>query len=722
MVDNRNDYIPEEEYETGMVEETEGNDNPNEDCEDPFGAIQVVGDLEINDAREREENGFPVLEGDEYDEEEKTDMVSLNRPVLQTLDDFMEKVEKPNILRYVNEKIANGSFDRLLGTAVGGGLVTERGLKLKWSHYWQQNSTDIIADLEYSVLIKGKQYRIFVTIWCNMEGSFSCEIQDMGDINDRPDRTLTKLDRNMISILSNDEIETMAERIWDQYDRNALITGDGLNPLNLADKLHLTVVEYPLYKEHRIRSILFFEEDDIQVARYESHIKEDEDEDEDDDAYEEQEEDENGEPKYDIVSVPPDTIVVNRNCNDHDGHYLSMYHEIGHKIKDQAFFHLQRLINTDTGDIPRVKVKVEKKKSGPDGLALLEFYATRLAFALMLPRCILRDEVPELVEKFYEKNKFEYVNAGMVYEYVIWGLSKKYKVPACRVKTRLIQMGIVEANGARNWADGWIPAFGFSDYYKDVQHSTYVIDKKNVKKLYEKDKRFKKLMQSGDYAHVEGHVVLNHSSFIKTECGEAQLTLWARSHIDECCLRFSLNYINRSGRAAYRFGRLNCDEAYNRHYRHFIDRDGIMSDEEFQARKKELIDKLKSLSFPEALKELMNYGNDKSERFTVEGLEESSHVSCETIKNYINKKRCPKIFSRDIVVALCIGMHLPPYLSRVLAKKANIDVFDNDEEPQYEEVLTLRFMDTIDEVQEYLMTHYDKQLDYKDAVEKKTDE
>ena len=105
MADNRNtDYIPEEEYETGMVEETEGNDNPSEDCEDPFGAIQVVGDLEINDAREREENGFPVLEGDEYDEEEKTAMVSMNRPVLQTLDDFMEKVPQARKIFYKNSK------------------------------------------------------------------------------------------------------------------------------------------------------------------------------------------------------------------------------------------------------------------------------------------------------------------------------------------------------------------------------------------------------------------------------------------------------------------------------------------------------------------------------------------------------------------------------------------------------------------------------------------
>ena len=690
MRENQNDYIPEEESEVGMPSEADVDGTAEEEL-DGF-AVEA----EPNEALAREEDGFPVIEGEEYgDEEKEENQTAVERPVLQNLDDFLSKMEKAAILRYINEKIADGSFDRELGTHVGNGFISDRNLHLMWANYWLQNFTDIIADLQYSVTVSGETFKIYVSIWCNLEGTYTSEIRDMGSIEDLPDRTLTKLDRNMVSVLSNDEIEVMAERIWEEYDKNALITGEGLNPFNLMDRLHLGRMELPLYKE-KARSILFFEEDEVKVGGV-AFLPEEDDRDNQIGFKEEDN-------KYNLETIPPNTIVLNTNVRDYDGHYLPSYHEIAHWVKDRAFFFLQKLISTDTGDIPRKKVKEDKKKTPPDGLALLEHYATRLGYALMLPRCIILDELPKIIKEFYKNNKSDYVNAGIMYEYVIWALSKKNKVPECRVKTRLLQLGYVEARGARNWADGrWIQPFGFSDRYTDIQNTTYVIGKDAVRQLYKKDKRFRKLMESGDYAHVDGHIVLNHPSFIKmNDKGEARLTKWARSHIDECCLRFTLTYTRQNGFATYKFGRLNCDEAYNRHYRHFIDRQGIMSDEEFNKRKKELITTIKNLPFTEALKELMDYGTDKSWRFTEETLARLSHVSVETIKNYRNKRRCPKHVDQDILLALCIGMNLPPYLSKVLFAKVGIDISETGEIPHFGEILTLRFMDTIEEVQEYL--------------------
>ena len=59
-------------------------------------------------------------------------------------------------------------------------------------------------------------------------------------------------------------------------------------------------------------------------------------------------------------------------------------------------------------------------------------------------------------------------------------------------------------------------------------------------------------------------------------------------------------------------------------------------------------------------------------------------------------------YDPDVVVAMCIGLHLPPWLSRLMLDLAGFSVKSYGPRGYYGEILDCCFMDTIPEVQEYL--------------------
>lgn len=61
-----------------------------------------------------------------------------------------------------------------------------------------------------------------------------------------------------------------------------------------------------------------------------------------------------------------------------------------------------------------------------------------------------------------------------------------------------------------------------------------------------------------------------------------------------------------------------------------------------------------------------------------------------------------KHYSEKNVVALCVAMHLPPWLSFKLIEKAGFALAETEEQQAFMTVLTCMFMRSVDEVDEYL--------------------
>ena len=99
-----------------------------------------------------------------------------------------------------------------------------------------------------------------------------------------------------------------------------------------------------------------------------------------------------------------------------------------------------------------------------------------------------------------------------------------------------------------------------------------------------------------------------------------------------------------------------------KNYYHIIDPEGRLSENEKAEEERKVLANMPAC-FPEALRYVMTrFG------FTQEALAFESKVSESTIGRYRNGK--VKSFSEKNVVALCVAMHLPPWLSFALIAKA----------------------------------------------------
>lgn len=129
-------------------------------------------------------------------------------------------------------------------------------------------------------------------------------------------------------------------------------------------------------------------------------------------------------------------------------------------------------------------------------------------------------------------------------------------------------------------------------------------------------------------------------------------------------------------------------------YYHIIDPEGTLSEIERAKKEVEVLNGMPN-SFPKALCYVMRLSG-----FTKEALSFESKVSESTIGRYRTGK--VKHYSEKNVVALCVAMHLPPWLSFKLIEKAGFALAETEEQQAFMTVLTCMFMRSVDEVDEYL--------------------
>lgn len=129
-------------------------------------------------------------------------------------------------------------------------------------------------------------------------------------------------------------------------------------------------------------------------------------------------------------------------------------------------------------------------------------------------------------------------------------------------------------------------------------------------------------------------------------------------------------------------------------YYHIIDPEGTLPEIERAKKEVEVLNDMPN-SFPKALCYVMRLSG-----FTKEALAYESKVSESTIGRYRTGK--VKHYSEKNVVALCVAMHLPPWLSFKLIGKAGFSLAATREQQAYLMVLSCMYMRSVDEVNDYL--------------------
>ena len=210
--------------------------------------------------------------------------------------------------------------------------------------------------------------------------------------------------------------------------------------------------------------------------------------------------------KYpDPEHIMGNAIVVNQNLPSWKYSGYNVFHECYHYEEHYSFYRLQKMASNDPRKVEMKELVVDDGHEPNDPIYFMEKQANRGASALMMPASSTR----RLIER-YSHEVGSHRHSGELYEAIGKKMWYDLMVPYFRIRTRMIQLGYIQAKGALNYVDReLIQPFAFDlDAWREEQH-TFVIDRGTVDLLYKKNDDFRAVMDSGNFIYADGHIVRN---------------------------------------------------------------------------------------------------------------------------------------------------------------------------------------------------------------------
>ena len=504
--------------------------------------------------------------------------------------------------------------------------------------------------------------KYYTTLWMDMDDSPNVEFGDFSLRRHLKNDSGVKLDEYLVPVYKWDDIEEESENIIFHTISEGLSDAKWIQPGLFAERLGLNIVYLPLYKRPRTASILFFGPGEVLTAA---------------------DSEEKLEPIP--VKVNGNTIVLNTRKPGQERD--AIFHECFHYVEHRLFFQLQQLHNTDISYLAKWK-PVELKKDERSPIEWIEWQAHIGSQCLQMPKRLLRkrisDELSDM-QKLGRHMGFKLQAAGRK-------LAKEFNVYNYQLRNRMIHVGFPAAKGALNFVeDDYITPFAF-ELGECHGSQTFVISPKEVADEYVRNEVFRELIDTGRYIYADGHVCLNVPQYVVRQDDKLCLTEWANSHVDQCCLRFVRNYI-RDKHTHYVFGQLNSDEEYNGRS---LALSLQSSAEDALKQAQEMSQVLLNLpgSFSGTLVAHM-----KRVGITRERLAEEAMMSGTMIKRMRTSERD---LTLDQVIAVCIGLHIPPEYSFDLIEKAGFRLRNTPEHLIYKSILQTMYMEKLMNIQKLL--------------------
>ena len=210
-------------------------------------------------------------------------------------------------------------------------------------------------------------------------------------------------------------------------------------------------------------------------------------------------------------------------------------------------------------------------------------------------------------------------------------------------------------------------------------------------------------VRDGSYLYVDAHFVLNHPKYVTQDLtGTIWLTDYARTHMEECCLVFDLSVRTAIRESYYTECYLNRDEtslvrfeiAYAKGYQHAPP----------EKQKKILADMI--LETQKVLNELPNnlVGSlqmvRKWRNVTYAELAERTLLSERTLRRVMNGEEGGSL---NTIILICLGLHLPPPISRHILSKSGFSLkYSDNDHAWYDFMLQSRYAHKMEENREFI--------------------
>ncbi len=497
----------------------------------------------------------------------------------------------------------------------------------------------------------------------------------------------------LVPIISKEQLDDVAETFLEKYFPEALTQPMAVTPNVVAERMGLDIQEVHITKTCTVFGQVYFS--DCEIQYYDSDAR-----------------------AYKPLHVKRGTILVDPNVyfmRNIGSMNNTIIHECVHWELHKNFFELEKLYNREARSIScQVKegVRPEKHRTPLDWM---EWHANSIAPRILMPAKQTRQKIEELIDK--NKRVLQSDNIADIMESVVFELAEFFEVSRIAAKIRMIDLGYTETIGVLTYIDDhYISNYAFErSALKNNQ--TFTIGIQDSLFEYATNPDFRKLLDSGKYVYVDAHFCINDTKYIRrNEYGQADLTDYARQHIDECCLVFDIKTRKneRYGVKYYKecvlFRDAESDTVVETKYSNTTHNATIdQRAEELKkigAEAKQVAGIYRQL--PSTFADTLVVHMDRL-KYTEEALAENALVTAKTIQRMRNDmKYKPKL---ETVVAVCIGLQLHPVLSIDLVAKAGHSFKQFDEEHIiYQWLLNTKYQCSIYECNEILRANNCKVL------------
>lgn len=403
--------------------------------------------------------------------------------------------------------------------------------------------------------------------------------------------------------------------------------------------------------------------------------------------------------------IRPGTILVNQdNCTTAATRNSTIAHECCHMYLDRWFFLLQMMTGRKYTPYSSRRRENRRYHHKNDALDWMELQCEKLPAYLLLERNDVIDYVEARLKQCNWKKTPENIRA------IVDGLAERYEVSYQMAKYRMIELGYCEAGGIRNYVnDMVIPDHGCTWLWP--ANTTFTISAKDAALLAASDSEFERVICSGRYRYVEGHFCLNTAKYILRDYyGKPHLTVYARCHMEECCLGFTVG--GRYRRTEYAVSKVarNKTEPVTDKYRAAYRLVAEPGSSEYEKENQAMVDDgllwlefYKNIpdDFAEMIKAIM-----KRKGITQENLSFELGVDRKAFLNYLNQDR-PSVAH---VVGICVALKVPYFISMEILGAAGIKLRSTEQDFLYRQFLLNAENLTVSRCEDILKQHNEKPL------------
>ncbi len=526
----------------------------------------------------------------------------------------------------------------------------------------------------------------WIRIYC--EGDLSCGLDDWEIIRVEPyskkSAPPNSLSDALVPYIPYDQLDKVAtEFLKEHYPAALKVTPYGqppvsFDPLVLADSLGLTVKQQRIREDASVFGQIYFVETDAEM--YDAN-----------------------EGKTVTMTIPGKTFIFDpqmyllRNPGSVNN---TIIHECVHWVKHTKVFELEKLYNAEASNISCEVVGGAASAVARSATEHMEKQANQLTPRIQMPAEPFKVKAKEYIARFMRESNARHENEVM--EQVITALETAFGVSKQAAKIRLVELGFDAAIGTYTYLDGhYVKPHTFRKGALKV-NQTFSISAQDaaVERFINQDLR--KLTESGDYLFIDNHYVYNAPLYVQhDEDGRLDLTDYARSHMDECCLVFDMKITSKVGEEYHTACFLNREDSnitfelkfHNGYQNAPQERQVAMrkkQQEEDLAIRKQMTDD------PEQCMDLLL----KWRGMKYTDLGDAIDRDPKTISRTVKGETTPKV---ETAALICFGMHRPPCISFKLMEVLRCPLSPVNPAHQWiSEALCIKYPEPLWAVREYL--------------------